>query len=75
MAKGHLDQTKKNQRSTKTPVEPPTSSKREETDDFFPTSPDSEARTHFCYATCSLEYTEQIFTDQTGRFITPSSTG
>jgi hypothetical protein len=74
MAKGHLDQIRKNQRSTKTPVELPASSKREETDDFFPTSPNSGARTHFCYATC-LEYTEQIFTDQTGRFITPSSTG
>ena len=74
MAKGHLDQIRKNQRSTKTPVEPPTSSKREETDDFFPTSPDSEARTHFCYAVC-LEYIGQIFTDQTGRFIVLSSTG
>ena len=56
MAKGHLDQTRKKQHPTKTPVKPPTSSKLEEPDEFFPDSPDSGARTHLCYAACAEEH-------------------
>jgi hypothetical protein len=50
------------------------SSNLEEVDEFSPTSPESEARAHFCYAAC-YDYSGQIFTDQTGRFIPPLSTG
>ena len=69
-----MGQIRKKQRSTKTPVKPPTSPTLEEIDDLFPTSPEPGTRTHFCYAAV-YDYSGQIFTDQTGRFITPSSTG
>jgi hypothetical protein len=71
MIKGHLDQLRKNQYSSKIP--PPN---KEETkiDNFFP-SPDATGKcSHACYADC-IEHTGQNFTDQTGRFILPSSTG
>jgi hypothetical protein len=74
MANGHLDQTRNKQRSTKRHVKPPTSPKLEEPDEFFPTSLDPGACTHFCYTAC-YDYSGQIFTDQTGCFIMPSSTG
>jgi hypothetical protein len=73
MDKGHLDQTRKNQRSTK-----PALIETSEADailsdtDSFP-SP-SEDKTHHCYVAI-LEPTGQIFTDQTGRFVIPSSNG
>ena len=71
MVKGHLDQTRKNQRSTQAPAEPsPT-----DTDDSFPSNPpELNDRSHFCYAAI-MEPTGQIYTDQTGQFITPSSNG
>jgi hypothetical protein len=68
MIKGHLDQTRKNQRSTK-----PTPS-TDDSDDPFPASPIDQARSHHC-CTAIFEPTGQIYTDQTGRFVTPSSNG
>jgi hypothetical protein len=74
--KGHLDQSRKNQRSTKTSktstiIEPDT-----DTDDLesFPIAPVDGARSHACFVS-TIEITGQIYTDQTGKFITPSSTG
>jgi hypothetical protein len=70
MAKGHLDQSRKNQRSTR--IEPDTDDPMHGLDDSMPTSDPS--KTFECY--CAIaEPTGQIYTDQTGRFISPSSTG
>ena len=77
MTKGHLDQTRQNQRSTK----PPTAIITPDDDDpcilpsdnkFMPTGIPS--KTHYCFATI-MEPTGQIYKDQTGRFISPSSNG
>ena len=68
MIKGHLDHVHQNQRSTKTPVAEPTST----THSDQPTEP--YERSHHCYATV-MAPTGQIYTDQTGKFITPSSNG
>jgi hypothetical protein len=73
MAKGHLDQTRKNQRSTRqgTHIEPDRDDPINGTDDFTP--PVDTTKTFECY--CAItEPTGQIYTDQTGRFISPSST-
>jgi hypothetical protein len=67
MVKGHLDQARKNQRSTKTPVEPV------DQHDEFP-SILTGVRSHYCYASI-MEPTGQIYTNQTGRFVQPSSNG
>ena len=71
MVKGHLDQTRRNQRSTKAKLP---SQIAELTDDAFPSSPPDHERTHLCYAAI-MEPTGQIYSDQTGRFIAPSSKG
>jgi len=69
MIKGHLDQTRQNLRSTKDkPTDVPTDS------DDYPITPTGHERTHHCYVAL-MEPTGQVYTDQTGRFITPSSTG
>ena len=71
MVKGYLDQTQKNQCSSQAPAEPSPM----DTDDSFPSNPpELNDRSHFCYAAI-MELTGQIYTDQTGRFITPSSNG
>jgi hypothetical protein len=70
MVKGHLDQARKNQKSTTKnlpPLDPP------DTSDDFP-SISTEARSHFCYASI-IEPTGQIYSDQTGKFVQASSTG
>jgi len=90
MAKGHLDQTRQNQRSTKPKppkpsapkVDPPVSEPTivppdDETmddEDFHPASPTDGARTYHCYVAV-MQTTGQVYTDPTGRFIVPSSTG
>ena len=83
MIKGHLDQTRQHQRSTKrVPAPPmcpsanlsPLSLSDDPTADTFPAAPKDGARTHFCYAAVH-QATGQIYTDQTGRFVTPSSSG
>ena len=86
MIKGHLDQSRKNLRSTKAKTNAANSSTRphdkdEAADDDDPTSsdfPPSEPknnRTHHCFAAVCEPTTGQIHTDQTGRFIVASSTG
>ncbi len=73
--KGHLDQARKNQRST----QPGNIIERDDpilvTDlDSFPEAPTDGAATHYCYA-CLFEPTGQIYTDQTEKFVAPSSNG
>jgi hypothetical protein len=82
MVKGHLDQTQKNQRSTK-PVAPDTASPQptvpakasanNDLANFNPSDSLSE-RTNYCY-TATMPTSGQVFSDQTGRFLAPSSTG
>jgi hypothetical protein len=79
MVKGHLDQTRKNQRSTKSPPVvpeplPPTDIAPEASFEF-PSSDHLNQRTHHCFAAIIEPATGQIHTDQTGRFIVASSTG
>jgi hypothetical protein len=74
MTKGHLDQTRMNQRSTRavTLIEPDSDDPLHGNDDFTPTA--ASTKTFECF--CAIaEPTGQIYTDQTGRFISPSSTG
>jgi hypothetical protein len=76
MIKGHLDQSRKNQRSTKaTTIAPDLGPEELGTDrDEFPTSILSGTRSHECFVSV-IEPTGKVYTDQTGKFITPSSTG
>ena len=69
MLKGHMDHTRQNHRSTHPPV-PAT----DDHADSFPPATTDGGRTHMCFAAC-MQSTGQIFTDQTGRFVIPSSTG
>ncbi|KAI2506705.1 Reverse transcriptase (RNA-dependent DNA polymerase) [Fragilaria crotonensis] len=77
MVKGHLDQTRKNQRSTK-----PAASLPDDADTTsaatvcrFPNSDPDNQRTHHCFASIVEPPTGQIHTDQTGKFVVASSTG
>ena len=77
--KGHLDQTRQNVRSTRVPspiIEPelasiPTTNVLGDAD-FHPEC--LATPTHMCFASI-IAPTGQIYTDQTGKFILPSSTG
>jgi hypothetical protein len=75
-AKGHQDQTRQNIRSTKNKptVIPPdeTTTPAHQEDDFHPAHLDT--RSHQCFVTF-MEATGQVYTDQTGKFVSPSSTG
>jgi Reverse transcriptase (RNA-dependent DNA polymerase) len=82
--KGHMDQSRKNQRSTKPkqpvsppkPTESPTEPNTDTPDDAFPiglTTADS-AHEHCCFVDV-FEPTGKIYTDQTGKFVAQSSTG
>jgi hypothetical protein len=66
MHKGHMDQTRKNERSIKT-----------KTDDIenesIPTQNENKEPTHLTFAT--IEDTGNIYADQTGRFPITSSQG
>ena len=80
-AKGHLDQTRKNQRSTKQPPRmielfPINVIEDAELDnDLYPPPLDTE-RTYHCYSTTlAIEQTGQIYTDQTGKFLVIASSG
>jgi hypothetical protein len=71
MHKGHLDQSRKNQRST-TNAAP-----RDVTiDDYFPsiTEENTSDRTHLVCATI-FQPTGKFYSDMTGKFVSPSSTG
>jgi hypothetical protein len=76
MMKGHLDQTRQNQRTTKprpTTIVPDSDDPcLAEADEFIPSG--SPTKTHQRFATF-MEPTGQIYTDQTGRFVSPSSNG
>ena len=78
MVKGHLKQTRQNQRSTKakTTKSPPAPFPSDPIllDDAFPKSETPNVKTHKCY-TGVMETTGQIYSDQTGRFVVPSNTG
>jgi hypothetical protein len=67
MVKGHMDQARKNQNSTKAHSEP-----ADQTDDFPAVLMD--ARSHYYY-TAVMEPTGQVYSDQTGKFAQPSSNG
>jgi hypothetical protein len=74
--KGHMDQTRKKLRTTKpkheTSSDPASLSPREMRTRPNTTRP--TGTTHECYV-ATFEPTGQIYTDQTGRFVTPSSNG
>ena len=81
MHKGHLDQSRKNQKSTKqkdtttnhVPAKPTTSSPPE--DSSTPTPPfDTDIRSHAIFADCET-ITGKIASDLTGRFVSPSNSG
>ncbi len=75
-----MNQSRQNQRSTRTQPRgtftPPSLTPASSTslDDAFPTAPSPFERTHHCY-TAIIEPAGQTCSDQTGRFIQPSSTG
>ena len=69
-AKGHLDQSRANQNSTKVKQAPVTS------DEMFPAALSSGNTTNACFVTVqTLQPTRQVHTDQTGRFPTTSTRG
>ena len=70
MIKGHLDQRRQNQHSTKVKQPPPT--QHQIRHQFIPHL--RHWTRAYCYATV-FEPTGQIYTDQTGRFVTPSTQG
>ena len=80
--KGHMDNVRKNLRSTKGSI--PTTKealKQEEEElakffheDAFPEQPEDGKRTHLCFVKC-VEINGQIHSDLTGRFPVPSSRG
>ena len=76
--KGHLDQKRQNVRPTQRPMAElpliPITETPDSEDDAFPIDR-LPARTHHCYTTTiATTQTGQIFTDQTGRFLTPAQT-
>ncbi len=68
MMQGHMDQEQQHKNSTRPKEDPPLD------DNAFPPAPLDGTCIHFCYATM-LKPTGQIYTDQTGKFVAPSSTG
>ena len=65
-AKGHLDQTRANQQSTKSTTE----------DNFFPPNLETGNTTNACFAAIvEFSHTRQVHTDQTGKFPTTSKKG
>jgi hypothetical protein len=81
MVKGHLDQSRKNLRSTtgrdnSLPVSGTKSVAIDSDLDSFPQREDSGLRNHHCFAAVMQDTEEgKIFTNRTGCFIVPSSTG
>ena len=80
-AKGHLDQTRQNQRSTKQATQSPfldipTASLAYDPDDEnFPPASAPGLATNHCYAALWDTQSGKVFSDLTGRFLVPSSTG
>ena len=76
VTKGHLDQDRKNQRSTKPVAPQPVSPSLEpRTDDAFPRSEPDNRRTHQCFTAVLQPSSGQIHSDQTGKFVVASSAG
>ena len=78
MIKGHLDQERKNQKSTKpSHAAAPTQQSDDSDTANFPNSDLGNSRTHFCYAAIvdPSNASGQIHSDQTGKFVVASSTG
>jgi len=73
MLQGHMDQDWQNKISTK-PKHTPASNNKCSNEDTYPDAPLDDAQIHYCYA-AMLEPTGQIYTDQTGKFVAPLSTG
>jgi hypothetical protein len=71
--KGHLDQTRSNQNSTKGPVSPTSTQDTTRATTLNATEP-PPIRSRFLFADC-LPISGAINTDQTGRFLCPSSRG
>jgi hypothetical protein len=80
-AKGHLDQSRQNQQPTPPAVAPVNPS--DPTDfilepildtDYFPQSDAPNSASHWCFA-ATVDATGQVYSDQTGKFIVPSSRG
>ncbi len=78
MFKGHMDQTRANQRSTKKDRNIPNIDINDPEDDadFFPTPLQNSIKTHSCYAAViDFEPTQEVFSDQTGKFPVTSISG
>ena len=75
MVKGHLDQARKNQRSTKKDLQPSAPALMPDDDVPFPESDPGNLRAHHCYASVFEPATGQIHSDQTGKFVVASSAG
>jgi hypothetical protein len=77
MIKGHLDQERKNQKSTK-PIHAAAPTQQSDDSDTanFPNGDLGNSRTHFCYAAIidPSNASGQIHSDQTGKFVVASST-
>jgi hypothetical protein len=74
-AKGHMDQSRKNQQSTNDTLVPDTNISDPTVElDLFPHSETDNPVTNLCYA-ATISATGQVYSDQTGRFIVPSSRG
>jgi hypothetical protein len=71
MDKGHLDQSRQNQRSTK-PALIEADDGNMDINEYHPEP--ANTKSHHCYAVV-IEPTGQIYTDQTGRFLITSSRG
>jgi hypothetical protein len=79
MHKGHMDQDRSNQRSTKQHIKQEPAYIPPKIEPDFISSSENEfhvpqIRSHFVYADCQ-QVTGQIYTDPTGRFIVPSTKG
>jgi hypothetical protein len=72
MVKGHLNQTRKNVRSTKTT----TIDTIDNFDDFHPPqlTDEDKQQSNYCYA-ATFEPTGKMYSDQTGQMVAPSSKG
>ncbi|KAI2511195.1 hypothetical protein MHU86_3160 [Fragilaria crotonensis] len=80
MIKGHLDQSRTNQHSTKPAIPGDVPPSPEASDDdtllaSFPPSDPTNDRTHHCFAAVFEPASGQIHTNPTGRFIVASSSG
>jgi len=74
MLQGHMDQEWQNTHTTKPKHTTANNNKQCSNEDTFPDAPSDGAQIHYCY-TAMFKPTSQIYMDQTGKFVAPSSTG